>query len=173
MAWNKQIEEFIRESNAIEGVYGEDQFEDAKKAWKYLCQHEYMSPELVRSVHDILMEGDGAWSEPNLKRKYRALFRDCPVYVGRHEAMKAEMIGPAIQEWCYRMNTSKEKNEDTSKELHVEYESIHPFVDGNGRTGRMFMNWWRLKVGLPVLVIHADWPDQDGEQAKYYQWFKK
>ncbi len=54
-----------------------------------------------------------------------------------------------------------------SKMLHVEYERIHPFVDGNGRTGRMFMNWWRMKNGLPVLVIH-----EGEEQMDYYQWFK-
>lgn len=52
------------------------------------------------------------------------------------------------------------------KNHHVEYEIIHPFVDGNGRTGRMFMNWERLKGGLPILVIH-----EGEEQQEYYKWF--
>jgi len=173
MAWNKTIEEFIRESNAIEGVYGEEQFEDAKQAWKTLEQHTFISPHLIKEIHGILMQNRGAWSEPDFMKKYISKFRDCPVYIGGHEAMNSDLIPEAIQNWCYHMNTSKEKDEVKSKELHVEYESIHPFIDGNGRTGRMFMNWWRLQRGMGVLVIHADWPDQEGEQANYYKWFKQ
>jgi len=52
-----------------------------------------------------------------------------------------------------------------SKKLHVHYEAIHPFIDGNGRTGRMFMNYWRVKVGLPILVI------KELERHEYYEWF--
>ncbi len=57
--------------------------------------------------------------------------------------------------------------EEWSQQLHVSYEKIHPFVDGNGRTGRMFMNWWRLTNGLPLLIIH-----EGDEQYNYYQWFQ-
>jgi Fic family protein len=58
------------------------------------------------------------------------------------------------------------------KEHHIKFEHIHPFVDFNGRTGRMLMNWERLQVGLPMLIIHADWPKVNGEQMEYYDWFK-
>ena len=42
---------------------------------------------------------------------------------------------------------------------------VHPFIDGNGRTGRIFMNWWRVKNGLPILVI------KETARQEYYKWF--
>ena len=174
MESNNIIDEFIKESNAIERVYDDVSFHNAKRAWDYLDTHEFMSPELVKNVHDMLMDSDTSWSEPKLKSKYRGVFRDCPVYIGGHEAMKAEVVGSALMQWCYSMNSTSKREgtpdelEQVSRDLHVEYEGIHPFIDGNGRTGRMFMNWWRVRAGLPVLAIH-----EGEEQMAYYKWFKQ
>ena len=53
-------------------------------------------------------------------------------------------------------------NENTSKihplvlaiVFHHKFEKIHPFMDGNGRTGRMIMNYILLKHNLPPTIIH-------------------
>ena len=37
--------------------------------------------------------------------------------------------------------------------MHDEFESVHPFVDGNGRTGRLFLNALRLRDGLPWVTV--------------------
>ena len=40
--------------------------------------------------------------------------------------------------------------------FHIRFERIHPFNDGNGRTGRIIMNYNLLKAGLaPVLITHV------------------
>jgi len=57
--------------------------------------------------------------------------------------------------------------DECTKQCHVLFEKIHPFIDGNGRTGRMVYNWHRLKLGLPIHIIH-----EGKEQFKYYKWFK-
>lgn len=36
---------------------------------------------------------------------------------------------------------------------HGRYIGIHPFPDGNGRTGRLIMSWMALRVGYPVPII--------------------
>ncbi|MCX7953547.1 MAG: Fic family protein, partial [Deltaproteobacteria bacterium] len=38
---------------------------------------------------------------------------------------------------------------------HTLFESIHPFEDGNGRTGRIIVNYLLLSAGLPLVIIKA------------------
>ncbi|MDR1241262.1 MAG: Fic family protein [Deltaproteobacteria bacterium] len=50
-------------------------------------------------------------------------------------------------------------------EFHLRFEGIHPFIDGNGRTGRLVLNLELIKAGfLPVNIKFAD-------RSKYYDCF--
>ena len=46
-------------------------------------------------------------------------------------------------------------------ETHFRFESLHPFFDGNGRTGRLLLNWQLLRAGFPLTVIQVE------ERARY------
>jgi Fic family protein len=46
--------------------------------------------------------------------------------------------------------------------LHGEFVKIHPFIDGNGRTSRLLLNFELMKNGYPPIIIKKD------ERAKYY-----
>ncbi len=39
---------------------------------------------------------------------------------------------------------------------HVKFENIHPFADGNGRTGRLTMNYFLLTHNHPPIIIHEE-----------------
>jgi Fic family protein len=151
---------FIRESNAIERVYDKVSEKDALTAWLYLRSVPVLTIPIVLETHRILMRNQ------DLAKADIGNFRTCRIFVGQSEGLKWQFIPSAVQDWLEAMNSPM--SDEMWKRLHVDYEHIHPFVDGNGRTGRMFMNWHRIKNKLPILVIH-----EGAEQMDYYKWFKE
>ena len=152
----KEVIEFLRESNAIEGVYDDESLKQAKIAWDYLDGEKELNTHVILRTHKILM-----LHQPGLYPNEKGYFRTIPVYIGGKEALPAAIVFErtkilAMNMWLHPKHW---------RAHHIEYEKIHPFVDGNGRTGRMFLNWERLRAGLPLLII------TEGERFDYYKWF--
>lgn len=40
--------------------------------------------------------------------------------------------------------------------FHAKLENIHPFADGNGRTGRLAMNYFLISHGRPPIIVHEE-----------------
>ena len=47
--------------------------------------------------------------------------------------------------------------------FHAKFENIHPFVDGNGRVGRLTMNYLLVLHGHPPIIIHEE------DRRRYYE----
>lgn len=54
---------------------------------------------------------------------------------------------------------------DKISKFHLEFEHIHPFCDGNGRIGRVLVNYQLMQLGFPPIII------RDKEKAVYYKSF--
>lgn len=54
---------------------------------------------------------------------------------------------------------------DAMARYHLEFETVHPFNDGNGRMGRVIMNLQLKKIGFPNIII------RDKEKQEYYRGF--
>lgn len=90
------------------------------------------------------------------------------VRVGTHIAPPPEQVKRLIN------NTILEYKSDIDgyfidkiAKFHLEFEHVHPFVDGNGRIGRVLINFQLLKFGFPPLIIR-----NKGKQ-NYYDCFKE
>lgn len=162
--------EFLEQSNFIEGVHDSISLDQAVLAWNYILSKDVLTIENVLDTHNILM------LHQNIDQKDKGQFRRCPVWIGGVEK-KPWYLTEQVDNWIFLMNTIVEHKEVAIKDAdfeqkpfgrttHVMYEGIHPFIDGNGRTGRIFLNWLRVKCGLEVLIIREE------ERREYYNWFK-
>lgn len=163
--------DFLRESNNIEDEWDDKSLEDAILAWEHCKDLPKLSREVVLEIHGILMR-----SRDTLEPEQKGVFRDGPVWIGGHEATKHYVIEDRLVHWLRTLNSiveyqdlhrTKDLLDKETQMSHIEYEAIHPFFDGNGRTGRIFYNWQRIHCGLPVHIIHTG-----KEQYEYYNWFK-
>ena len=153
----KNLDTFLLESNAIEDVFDDDAFKQAKKAWKYLIKQNKLTPHNICKMH-------GIGSKNLLEEQYSGTFRNHAVWIGGRMGRDWFLIPTLIENWCDIANKSKTWNE--IRHDHIEYEKIHPFADYNGRSGRILMNWQRVKNGLPIIIIYND------KKWNYYDWFK-
>lgn len=163
---NEEINIFLSESNAIEGVYDNDSLKQARTAWNYLISQTKLTSENIQNTHQLLM------ANQDLPTEYKGKWRTCRVWVGRTEAQPYDKIPQLIQEWLDEIDSLSNTNLNDEEKalpfqnLHVQYEHIHPFVDGNGRTGRMFWNFLRLKNGLPLITVYKK------DRFDYYRLFQ-
>ena len=167
----KEVDTFLKESNKIEREDSKVAFEDAQRAWDYLKTKSMLTPEVILGTHNILMR--------NLRPDIAGFWRTCDVWIGGviKEFTTVKAIEKKMKNFCLFINVAPiEKEPDVLdqivKDTHIKFEDLHPFEDGNGRIGRLIMLWQRQKYGLPILIIHADWPKDGGETMRYYSWFR-
>jgi len=80
-------------------------------------------------------------------------FRTGDVVVGGHVGLNPDLIDEAMKHWVDYYNSSNLGEHPFIKAalLHFSFEFIHPFCDGNGRTGRLLMNNFLIKEGMEKL----------------------
>jgi Fic family protein len=70
-----------------------------------------------------------------------------------------------ISDWISDVRTLGAEGLGTEPEalarLHARFEQIHPFLDGNGRTGRLILNLLLVRVGYPPAIIYK------GDRTRY------
>lgn len=67
------------------------------------------------------------------------------------------LVAPDIDAWLHRANTLEARSNafpEHLAELHATFEQIHPFLDGNGRTGRLVLNLVLVRLGYPPAIIY-------------------
>jgi hypothetical protein len=130
------LEQFVRESNRIEGILRDPLVVEIDAHAAFLRLERPMTANLESFVSNIapghrLRDGYGL-----------------NVRVGDHIAPRG---CPEIRESLNALVMRAGHNPDTAWQIHVEYEILHPFTDGNGRSGRVLWLWQMRSAPLGFL----------------------
>ncbi len=89
------------------------------------------------------------------------------VRVGNHLGANPQFVPTLMQELENNYNQNKTSYFlDAIAHFHAEFETIHPFVDGNGRIGRVLINLQLMNAGLPPIIIQ-----NKSKHTEYYPLF--
>ncbi len=119
-----------------------------------------LDKELILLFHQMLIGG--------INDSIAGRFRKAGEYVrvGRHIAPAPEHVERMIEETLLEYQSNLEAYFlDKIAKFHLDFETIHPFCDGNGRIGRVLINYQLLALGFPRVIV------RDKGKATYYKAF--
>ena len=124
-----------------------------------LKKNEKITNELLLKWHKEIF-GE---TKPDLAGKYRTYL----VRIGSYIAPDWKEVILKMNKLIEFVNKSKLNPVELAARTHYKFESIHPFGDGNGRIGRLLMNYILWHSGYPMLIIEYK------KRASYYKAFLK
>lgn len=105
-----------------------------------------LSESIIKQIHFLVLAD---------KKQDRGIYRRVPVRIigAKHEPVQPYLIQPGMERLLESYKNSTEHIVSKLARFHIEFEGIHPFIDGNGRTGRLLVNLELMKAGYPPVDI--------------------
>lgn len=118
-----------------------------------------LSENIIKDIHSIVL-----MDKPQDRGKYRRM----PVAIlGAHEPPQPYLV-PVLMEQLINKYNEEMKDKHIIEKValfHLKFEAIHPFIDGNGRIGRLIINFELMKEGYPPINIKFK------DRKRYYDSF--
>ncbi|MBU1019290.1 MAG: Fic family protein [Patescibacteria group bacterium] len=118
-----------------------------------------VSEHLIKNLHQIITK--------ETEKDWAGRYRNAKVIIGgaRHQPPDAMQIPNLMNELITWISTNQQNLHpvELAAILHHKFTHIHPFFDGNGRTGRLLMNIIIMQAGYPLTIILKN------DRKKYYQ----
>jgi Fic family protein len=119
-----------------------------------------LNQETILFLHGLLIGG----IDDSIAGRFRK--QDEYVRVGKHVAPAPEHVIRMVEVLIDEYKTTHDVNILTKiAHFHLQFETIHPFCDGNGRIGRVLINLQLQEFGYPNIII------RDKEKQVYYKTF--
>ena len=144
-----------------------------------MSEREYYEVKNYRKVFNTLLEADRKITTELIKKYNKYIMENLHDLNGKFKTTQNLILGAEfeptkpylvpfeIEDWCnnlnYRLDNAKTNEEKVEiiMDQHIKFEKIHPFNDGNGRTGRLLIIHSCLKEGLEPIIIPKE------EKGKY------
>ena len=124
-----------------------------KEAFDYLLNKKVLNKKLILKLHELVTKNTLKEDVKDQLGKYRTVqvyIRGVDWLPSEPDVISSEMS--KLLTW-YTKNKNKLHPLILASYFHVIFEMIHPFVDGNGRVGRLLINFILHKKGFPMVNI--------------------
>jgi Fic family protein len=147
----KNLQEHLEAKNHEEAMNFLFEVVDSKKRLT-LSHHQ------IRQLHQLVVKD----TEASIARTYRNT--DVQILGSKHRPPPGYQVQEQMTKFLETMTESKNKYHpvEFAALAHHRFVAIHPFEDGNGRTGRLLMNLILMRSGYPIAII------QKNDRTKYY-----
>ena len=144
-----------------------------------MSEREYYEVKNYRKAFNTLLEADRKITTELIKKYNKYIMENLHDLNGKFKTTQNLILGAEfeptkpylvpfeIEDWCnnlsYRLDNAKTNEEKVEiiMDQHIKFEKIHPFNDGNGRTGRLLIIHSCLKEDLEPIIIPKE------EKGKY------
>lgn len=134
-----------------------------KEAYLYveeLVQQEVpLSEKVIKDIHSLILMDN---------REDRGVYRCVPLTImgAVHTPPQPYLLPARMEQLILKyQEMSRLHVVERLAQFHMEFEAIHPFIDGNGRTGRLLLNLELMKADYPPINIKF------GDRKRYYDCF--
>ena len=117
-----------------------------------------ISEKVIKNIHSLVLI-----DRPEDKGVYRGI----PVTImgAVHEPPQPYLVPVQMENLVRDLSLDKRHVLETCAAFHLDFEGIHPFIDGNGRTGRLILNLMLMQAGYPPINVKFV------DRKKYYACF--
>jgi Fic family protein len=126
---------------------------------------EEFSKRVLLELHHLILK--------SIDSQHAGVYRSVPVKISgsRHEPPQPYLIDKLMEDYFIYYENQKKVMHPVilAAEMHERLASIHPFIDGNGRTSRLIMNLILLRHGYTLTSLKGD----STSRLKYYQALEK